>query len=127
LFLEIKNQITSGDMTPANIRLIHLIRRTIAPMAVAKAAPFLSISEGMDRREIAIKQHQAKIQDLVNRCNSDAQKSLDKLKKHINDNIADYPLYQSSRCYAAAQARLKGFGVNVVTDLGKSAFIYKKR
>lgn len=139
LFMQLATQITADDVTESNQRLLYHLRRAIAPLAIAKATPYLAIvpeadgfkivsnTEGMDKRESATRQYQATIAALVERCRADGDDRLNKLRKFLADNIADYPLYADSKCYKSAQARTKNFGVNVITDDGVGAYVFKKR
>jgi hypothetical protein len=139
LFTQIATEITKNELTPQNKTLLHHIRRALAPLAVAKAAPYLAIitesdgfkivsnTEGMDKREAATRQHQAAIASLVERCRADGEDRINKLRKFLTDNITDYPLYAASKCYKLAQRRQTNFGINVITDNGIGAFITKKR
>jgi hypothetical protein len=139
LFLEIKNDLESDTVSDANSVLLHHIRKAVAYLAVAKAAPYLSIvvesdgfkivssTEGMDKRDTAMNQHQARIDKLVNHALYEGNKNLNRLKKYIADNAQLYPLYLNSPCYTAANARRAGgIGVNVIGDVG-STYIFKKR
>jgi hypothetical protein len=139
LFLEIKEQLESDSLSDANSTLLHHIRKTVAYLAVAKAAPYLSIvvesdgfkivssTEGMDKRDSAMNQHQARIDKLVNHALDEGTKNLNRLKKYIADNAQLYTLYINSPCYTAANARRAGgIGVNVIGDCG-STYIYRKR
>lgn len=139
LFIEIKTQVESGDISADNDRLLYLIRRTVAYLAVAKAAPFLSIvvesdgfkivsnTEGMDKREAPMKLHQSKVDALALRAFNEGTKNLNKLKKYITDNAQLYPLYLNSPCYTASQAKLRsGVGVNVVGN-EQGTYIFRKR
>lgn len=137
LFIQIKTQLQSNTLSGPNDTILHLIRRAVAYLAVAKAAPFLSIivesdgfkivsnTEGMDKRESAMNQHQARVDTLVNHALNEGTKNLNKLKKYIADNAQLYPLYLNSPCYTAAQARSRGIGIGVVGDGG--TYIFRKR
>jgi hypothetical protein len=139
LFLDLASQITEGAVSPPNAKLLHLIRRAVAPLAIAKAAPLLSLvvesdgfkvvssTDGMDRRDTVVKHHQAQIEALVSRCCADGESNINKLKKYLNDNLTEFSLFANSPCYKAAQARIENFGIQVLTDNGTSAFIFRRR
>lgn len=141
LYEELTTALQTGEgLTEENTTLIHHIRRAIAPLAVAKAAPVLALvtegsgfkvvssTEGMNKHEAAVKQHQAQIAALVARCQSDGEDKLNKLRKFLIDNLDKYPLYADSPCYRATLPRKKAFGVQVVTDKdNRGAFIFKNR
>lgn len=139
LFIALKTQLESDTLTDDNSTLLHIIRKAVAYLAVAKAAPYLSIvvesdgfkivssTEGMDKRDAAMNQHQARIDKLVNHALDEGHKNLNRLKKYMADNAQLYPLYLNSPCYTAANARRAGgIGVNVIGDCG-STYIFKKR
>ena len=139
LFIEIKTQIQAGNISPDNDALLHHIRRTVAYLAVAKAAPFLSIvvesdgfkivssTEGMDKRDAPMRQHQSQVEALTLRSLNEGTKNLNKLKKYITDNAQLYPLYLNSPCYTATQAKLRsGAGVSVVGN-EQGTYMFRKR
>lgn len=139
LFLEIATQITESTLTEPNKKLLHLIRRAIAPLAVAKAAPRLlciieadgfkiaSSSDGFNMTKAAIESRKEAVRIAVENGKAEGEEALNKLRKYLNDNLTDYPLYAESKCYKSAQARTKNFGVNVISDDGIGAYIFKKR
>lgn len=145
LFNEIVSEIATATISDENRQLLHLIRRAVAPLAVAKAAPYLQIlveadgfkvvssTDSMDKRDTPMRHHQSLVQSLTERCAIDGQKALNLLKKHIVDNADKFPLYLNSPCHKAATARAARFGVEVLTDArsggagGTGAYIYRRK
>lgn len=138
LFIQIADQISSSIVSEPNTKLLHLIRRAVAPLAIAKAAPYLQIiveadglkvvssTDNMDKRDAPMRQHQALVQTLADRCNADGLKALNLLKKYIVDNADKYPLYQNTPCHRAATTRAARFGVEVLQSI-TGAYIYRRK
>lgn len=128
LFVELANAVAKNDISEANAKLLHLIRRAVAPLAVAKAIPYLAVlvesdgfkivssTDSMDKRDTPMKQHQALVQSLADRCTADGTKALNVLKKYIVNNADKFAAYKDSSCHKAAISRTARFGVEVLTD-----------
>lgn len=103
--------VIGSAVSDENKLLLPYIRRAVAYLGAAAAIPHHRIvidGDGFrvvsqtdqfdDRRNMTNNVHESAIQSLMVRCEDQGRKSIDRLKKFLEDNIADYPLYADSDC-----------------------------
>jgi hypothetical protein len=110
LFDSIKSEILSGTISPENKILLSFINPAVAYYTIARALLHLDVKitpEGIqafstsDRMTQEIRQpaELQRIANLSHRLTEDADAKITQLRNYLYNNLASYPLFESSPCY----------------------------
>jgi len=129
LYTQLKAQLVAGNVGVANAVLLPMIRPLVAYRTAADAMPYLSMSieaygvfsqsiysnernvQAFERPDAA--RFAQELEQLQSKANSYAAK----LKKYLNENVDDYPLFESSDAYDADHTETGG-SIDDQDDLG---------
>lgn len=114
-------------LSPENAALIPMLREAIAYLGAAEAVPHhriviegdgfrvISQTDGFtDKRNQTNSIHEQAIGALMTRCQERGEEAIAALRKHLENNLDDYPLYRDSTCRTAPSS--KGHGMVASDD-----------
>lgn len=108
LYQTLKSGIMAGNLSAENTALVEKLKPIVAVLSLKYAIPQLrlritssgimvnSFSDGINSKDQA---SDKQVSELIKDLSDKSQQYTDHLKKFLEDNIGDYPLYANSECY----------------------------
>jgi len=117
LFAELKAQILSGSISPANLALLEQIRPAVAHLTMARAIDERSVIQSENGIQVAKNAgstytkgkepaSDARLQRLKCQAQADGETYLARIRELLEADLTTYPLYRNSPCYQSKAHRL---------------------